>query len=88
MVVVLAKDPSVRLSVPEHITEAVASAVRRYRGPKLLFIQDEYEGTHANQAAIRDLGIRLVFTCVPTESIAKVYPPALCPGVTRGAPGR
>ena len=31
--------------------------------------------------AIHDLGIGLVFTCVPQESIAKVYPPEKFVGI-------
>ena len=51
-----------------------ARALRRYRGLKVLFLQDEYENTAATHDAIEKLGIDLVFTCVPQSSIRQVYP--------------
>ena len=77
---------SVRLSVPEHITEAVASAVRRYRGPKLLFIQDEYENTETARWWIERLGIDTVYTNVPSHQVDFVYPRARFPAVGRFFP--
>jgi hypothetical protein len=65
---------SVRLCFPGHLSAAFAQALQNYRGLKALFIQDEYDHTQAAQKAMRALGIGLVFTCVPKESIAKVYP--------------
>ncbi|MSQ95531.1 MAG: hypothetical protein EXR98_13360 [Gemmataceae bacterium] len=66
---------SVRVCYPGPLSASFAAALKQYRGLKVLFIQDEYENTHFAQETMRDLGIGLVFTCVPDESIAKVYPP-------------
>jgi hypothetical protein len=72
---------SVKVCYPGHLHSTYARTLRRARCLKVLFLQDEYEATDANRAAIRDLGIRLVFTVVPPESIEKVYPRAEFPGV-------
>lgn len=72
---------SVRLCFPGHLSQSFAQALKHYRGLKVLFIQDEYDRTDLTRQAIHDLGIGLVFTCVPTESIAKVYPPQQFPDV-------
>jgi hypothetical protein len=66
---------SVRVCFRGHLSDSIARALHKYQGLKILFIQDEYDATHVAQQAILDLGISLVFTCVPKESIAKVYPP-------------
>jgi Glycosyl transferases group 1 len=65
---------SVRVCLRGHLSSACASALRRFRGPKLLFIQDEYETTETARRAIEDLGIGIVFTCVPGDQIGSVYP--------------
>jgi hypothetical protein len=72
---------SVRVCFPGRLSASFTQALQSYQGLKVLFIQDEYDHTNVARQAIRDLGIGLVFTCVPEESIAKVYPPAQFPGV-------
>ncbi len=54
--------------------------IRRFRGYKILFIQDEYDHTGTVRERIRSLGIDRVFTCVPPQYIDRVYPPGDCPG--------
>lgn len=65
---------SVRVCKAGTLSASFAEAIKKYQGLKVLFIQDEYDHTNFAQQSILDLGIGLVFTCVPTESIAKVYP--------------
>jgi hypothetical protein len=72
---------SVRVCYPGRLSASFADALKKYQGLKVLFIQDEYENTHVAQRSMRELGIGLVFTCVPEESIAKVYPPEPFAGV-------
>jgi glycosyltransferase involved in cell wall biosynthesis len=67
---------SVRLSVDEHLAAPIAEAMKAYRGPKLLFIQDEYDRTERARLWIEELGISAVFTNVPRESLSLVYPEA------------
>ena len=66
---------SVRVSVTEHIVEAVVSAIKRYRGPKVLFIQDEYENTETARQWIERLGIDSVYTNIPSHQVPLIYPP-------------
>ncbi len=67
---------SVRVCRPGHLSASFARALRRYRGVKALFIQDEYEATDAACRFIAEAGIGVVFTCVPEAVLPQVYPPA------------
>jgi hypothetical protein len=71
---------SIRLPFDE-IDEETARALENFGGLKVLFIQDEYDHTQRAWQWIRRLGIQLVFSAVPAESMAKVYPPDQLPGV-------
>ena len=70
---------SVRLSMPDYISPAYATALARYSGVKALFLQDEYEGTEMARQWMERLGIHVLFTCVPDESVDQVYPRARFP---------
>jgi hypothetical protein len=72
---------SVKVCYPGHLDASFEKALRRYTGLKALILQDEYEATDAACRAISELGIGLVFTCVPKPYIRQVYPPAMVPGV-------
>jgi glycosyltransferase involved in cell wall biosynthesis len=65
---------SVRVSVPAHLSAGVAAAVSAYRGPKLLFVQDEYDNVETARRWMERLGIDALFTNVPQESLDFVYP--------------
>lgn len=65
---------SVRVSVPAHLSAGVAAAVAAYRGPKLLFVQDEYDNVEMARRWMERLGIDAVFTNVPQESLDIIYP--------------
>lgn len=65
---------SVRLSVSHHLSKGIARSLSLYDGPKLLFIQDEYEHTELARQWIEQLGVNAIFTNVPTASIERVYP--------------
>lgn len=65
---------SVRLSTREHLDERLAGALEAFAGLKLLFIQDEYEGTETARTWIERLGFDVVHTCVPLTGIEQVYP--------------
>jgi hypothetical protein len=72
---------SVRVSLADHMMEAVAEAVRRYHGPKLLFIQDEYETTETAWAWIERLGIDSIYTNIPLDQVRLIYPRERFPNV-------
>jgi hypothetical protein len=66
---------SVRTCHPGHLSKSYEAALARYRGLKVSFVQDEYEATDALCDAFERLGINVVFTCVPSESVPRVYSP-------------
>lgn len=72
---------SVRLSIEDFISPGIVKGLKSYGGPKILFIQDEYESTETARRWIEKLGIDTVFTVVPTSEVEKVYPKARFPGV-------
>lgn len=72
---------SVRLSVQSHLSNRIAKILAAYQGPKLLFIQDEYDATETARQWIERLGIDAVFTTVPMTSVEAVYPQGRFPGV-------
>jgi hypothetical protein len=45
----------------------------------VLFIQDEYRKVDEHVARMRELGIEVLFTCVPHREVPKVYPPEKFP---------
>lgn len=51
-----------------------------YRGLTVQFIQDEYRQVDAVSERMRELGVNLLFSAVPTETVPLVYGPRL-PGV-------
>ncbi len=65
--------------LPPHAREALA----RFKGLKIQIIQDDYRDVERFRAAIRDLGIGVLFTLVPEHSIERVWPAAELPGVER-----
>ena len=71
---------SIRLPF-DQIAEETAQALAAFGGLKVLFIQDEYDHTHRAWHWIKRLGVQLVFSSVPAESMHRVYPPEQLPGV-------
>lgn len=71
---------SVRLPF-DHLSASTVEAVCKYKGLKFLFIQDEYDHTSRAQYWIKTLGFHLVFTCVPSSEIERIYPPAEFPDI-------
>ena len=65
---------SIRLSIKEHFDEGLVRALERFNGLKVLFIQDEYEGTEIARAWMDRVHFDLVYTCVPKDDLEKVYP--------------
>jgi glycosyltransferase involved in cell wall biosynthesis len=72
---------SIRLSVEQHLADTIAESVSSYRGPKLLFIQDEYDTTETARRWMERLAIDAVFTNVPLGDVEKVYPRSRFPHV-------
>ncbi len=57
--------------------------ISRTKAYKVQFIQDEYRTVNAITQRMRELGINMLFTCVPEGEIEKVYPEERLPGVRK-----
>lgn len=67
---------SLRLSVRNGVwtlSYDVRKFLKKFLGLKIAFIQDEYDATNVAIAWLKDLGVQLVFTCVPEKYIRTVY---------------
>src|SRR5262249_7931014 len=72
---------SVRLNMRNYLSKSYAEAIEKFHGLKILFIQDEYETTEIAREWIQNLGIHVVFTCVPEKYLDEVYPAKRFPNV-------
>jgi hypothetical protein len=66
-----------------YISREARERVRAFPGLKVLFIQDEYRLVNAVHESLRQMGIHLLFTCMPAAEVEKVYPAASLPGLTK-----
>jgi hypothetical protein len=64
---------SIRLAYDWHLSPEFAWALKQFRGLKVAFLQDEYDNTGRACQWIDQLGVRLVFTCVPLEHVREMY---------------
>ncbi|WP_425062377.1 glycosyltransferase [Pyruvatibacter mobilis] len=62
-----------RTSVKGYIPKYIKKRMAEFGGPKILFVQDEYENTDMTKKNMVEMGITTVFTCVPEESREFVY---------------
>lgn len=58
-------------------------ALRRYRGLKLAFVQDDYRFIDRTVGALADLGVHAVFGLAQPDIVDRVYSPERLPGVRR-----
>ena len=70
-----------RLIFPGLVPDTLKESLARYRGPKLVAVQDEYDDTNKLREELRRLGPSVVLTCVPQESLEYVYPRSMFSGV-------
>jgi len=64
---------SIAILYDTYLPSSYRECVRRFRGLKALFIQDEYREVNAHVEAMIDLGIHVLFTCVPETAITPIY---------------
>lgn len=57
--------------------------IAQFKGMKILFLQDEYRKVNQFHHIIKTLGIDILFTCLPTEEIEKIYPEEKLPGLIK-----
>ncbi len=72
---------SIRVSLVEHFDEGLARAMQVFGGLKILFVQDEYEGTEIARRWMDRLKFDVVYTCIPPEGRQRIYPPYRYPGL-------
>lgn len=58
----------------ENLSKNDQRLLRLYEGKKVLFVQDEYDCTNTTIDFIKTCKIDVVYTCVPEQHIAKIYP--------------
>jgi hypothetical protein len=63
-----------------YLPRVLRDRIQAFDGLKIQLIQDEYRRVDAVTAAIRELGIDVLYTCMPPAEAAEVYGPRL-PGV-------
>lgn len=73
---------SLRTTIDGYIPQFLVDRLAEFGGPKILFIQDEYDFVEMTWDYIRQMGITDVFTCVPQEGLAYTYPAAQVPGLS------
>jgi hypothetical protein len=71
------------VSSENYLSLGAKGRIARARAVKAVFIQDEYRFVDRSIAAFRELGISVLFTCVSSSEIEKVYPDAVLPGVRK-----
>ncbi|WP_260293643.1 hypothetical protein [Sedimenticola hydrogenitrophicus] len=64
---------SVRLPFGQ-VSDVGLEKLRKFRGLRALFIQDEYDGTNTVKQIINSTPFDLVFSVVPKHSLGKIYP--------------
>lgn len=55
--------------------------LKNFKGLKAAFLQDEYREIKTYWKHINELGINVLFSCVPEDEILKVYPPSEVPNL-------
>jgi hypothetical protein len=73
---------SVVLSDSHFVSSPLLDKLRRFRGLKIQFIQDDYRWVNRATAAARDAGIGVLFTVAPEPAASQLYEQSL-PGVRR-----
>jgi hypothetical protein len=66
-----------------YINATWRDAISSCSAVKIQFLQDEYRNINAFHQRMTELGIQLLFTCVPEEEIEKVYPSEKLKGLTK-----
>jgi len=73
---------SVVISSPQYFPPDFYAKLKRFRGLKIEFIQDDYRWVDRETAASRDIGINVLFTVAPEPAAGQLYDERL-PGVRR-----
>jgi hypothetical protein len=66
-----------------YLSSRARSLIRSCHALRTVFVQDEYRHVDCTIGALYELGVNVLFTCVPGSEIEKVYPEAQLPGVRK-----
>jgi hypothetical protein len=67
----------------DYLSPATRSRLAAFPGLKAIFIQDDYRHVDRTIAAMREIGVNVLFTIVPEREIENVYPAERLPGVVK-----
>jgi len=70
-----------RFRYENYLSESYRGKLRRFKGVKILSLQDEGEHTNRTRAAIKDYGFDIVLTLMRPETVDYAYPRTEFPGV-------
>jgi hypothetical protein len=74
---------NVVMSVDAYLSPLARWRIAGFGGTKGAFIQDEYRFVNRTISVMRTLGINVLFTCVPQDQLALVYPDGTFPRLRR-----
>lgn len=64
---------SIRSNIIGYMYEGLRSSLKKFKGLKVLFIQDEYNDVDVAVNSINDISFDIIYTCIPEDSIKVVY---------------
>ncbi len=79
---VLFQNYCARFAIAGCVGESYREALRKFRGLKVISLQDEYEATNRVKSALKEFDFNVVLTCVPEKFREYVYPKAEFPNTT------
>lgn len=71
-----------RLCFDGYVSQHYQSELLKFRGLKIIAVQDDYDRTATLHRAIRRLGFHVLLTCIQREFWPLVYPQSELPGLT------
>lgn len=64
---------SLVLCMDAYVSAATRRRLAAFSGLKVVFLQDEYRHVERTLAAIREIGARVLYSCIPAAELPKVY---------------
>ena len=64
-----------------YLGKSLVHKLERFKGLKVAFLQDEYRAVSVYWKHFNQIGLDVLFSCVPTHEIPKVYPKAQVPNL-------
>src|SRR4029079_17406176 len=67
----------------DYLSPETRRRLAAFTGLKAIFVQDDYRHVDRTIAAMREIGVNVLFTIVPEREIDNVYPAERLPGVVK-----